>query len=273
MKHGYPGVSRSRAIDSIRSAVEHRISARREMTLGVIVAGVTGLLTSFVALHLGLSRMAVRYPLAVAVAYLVFLGYLWIWLRTHGLRIRSEARSRTLDISPSDLDVVQFPFRFDSGATFEGFGQGGGFSGGGGGAEWGDAAGEAPAHAAAVAQAGKKAGSGVSVDFDDGAWVLLVAGVAAALVVGAAIYVIYIAPVLFAEILLDAALAGGLYHRLRAVDGGSWWQSAIRRTIIPAAASALIVSIAGGIMQSVYPGASSIGMVWRAATSPHTSKK
>ena len=137
----------------------------------------------------------------------------------------------------------------------------------------GDAAGEAPAHAAAVAQAGKKAGSGVSVDLDDGAWVLLVAGVAAALVVGAAIYVIYIAPVLFAEILLDAALAGGLYHRLRAVDGGSWWQSAIRRTIIPAAASALIVSIAGGIMQAVYPGASSIGMVWRAATNPHTSKQ
>jgi len=273
VKHGYPGVSRSRAIDSIRSAVEHRISARREMTLGVVVAGVTGLLTSFVALHLGLSRMSVRYPLAVAVAYLIFLGYLWIWLRTHGVRIRSEARSRTLDISPSDLDVVEFPFRFDSGATFEGFGQGGGFSGGGGGAEWGDAAGEAPAHAAAVAQAGKKAGSGVSVDLGDGAWVLLVAGVAAALVVGAAIYVIYIAPVLFAEILLDAALAGGLYHRLRAVDGRSWWQSAIRRTIIPAAASALVVSIAGGIMQSVYPGASSIGMVWRAATSPHTSKK
>ena len=44
-------------------------------------------------------------------------------------------------------------------------------------------------------------------------------------------------------------------------------------TIIPAAASALIVSIAGGIMQAVYPGASSIGMVWRAATNPHTSKQ
>jgi hypothetical protein len=92
-------------------------------------------------------------------------------------------------------------------------------------------------------------------------------------VVGAAIYVIYIAPVLFSEILLDAALAGGLYRRLRAVDGRSWWRSAIRRTIIPAAASALIVSIAGGIMQEVYPGASSIGMVWRAATNPHISKQ
>ena len=266
-------MSRSNAIDSIRSAVEHRISARREMTLGVIVAGIVGLLTSFVALHLGLSRMAVRYPLAVVVAYLAFLGYLWIWLRTHGLRIRSEARSRTLDISPADLDVVQFPFHFNSGATFEGFGQGGGFSGGGGGAEWGDAAAEAPTHAATVAQVGKKAGSGAGIDFDDGAWVLLVAGVAAALVVGAAIYVIYIAPVLLSEILLDAALAGGLYRRLRAVDGRSWWRSAIRRTIIPAAASALVVSIAGGIMQSVYPGASSIGMVWHAATNPHTSKQ
>ena len=60
------------------------------MTLGVIVAGVSGLVTSFVALHLGLTRMAVRYPLAVAVAYAVFLGYLWIWLRMHGIRIRSD---------------------------------------------------------------------------------------------------------------------------------------------------------------------------------------
>jgi hypothetical protein len=108
---------------------------------------------------------------------------------------------------------------------------------------------------------------------DDGAWVLIVAGVAAAVVAGAAIYVIYIAPVLFAEILLDGALAAGLYHRLRGVDAHSWWTSAIRRTILPAAASALIVSVAGAIMQSVYPQASSIGMVWRAANNPtHSSQ-
>jgi hypothetical protein len=266
-------MSRSTAIDGIKSALEHRISARRDMTLGVIVAGVSGLLTSFVTLHLGLTHMAVRYPLAVAVAYVVFLGYLWIWLRTHGLRIRSEAH-RALDISPSDLDVVSFPFGSHSGATFEGFGKGGGFSGGGGGSEWGDAvASEAPTHAVAVAQAGREAGASAGVDLDDGAWVLLVAGVAAALVLGAAIYVVYIAPILFAEILLDAALAAGLYHRLRGVDARSWWRSAIRRTILPATASAVIVAIAGAVMQSVYPEASSIGMVWHAATNPQHSRQ
>lgn len=264
-------MSRSTAIDSIKSALEHRISARREMTLGIVVAGVSGLLTSFVTLQVGLTRMAVRYPLAVAVAYMVFLGYLWIWLRTHGLRIRSEAH-RTPDISPSDLDVVSFPFRSDSAATFEGFGKGGGFSGGGGGSEWGDAVPpEAPTRAVAVAHVGKKADASGGIDLDDAAWVLLVAGVAAALVLGAAIYVIYIAPVLFAEILLDAALAAGLYHRLRGVDARSWWRSAIRRTILPAAASAVVVAIAGAVMQSVYPEASSIGMVWHAATNPRQS--
>ncbi len=264
--------TRSSAIDSIRSAVDHRISARREMALGVIVAGVSGLVTSFVALHLGLTRMAVRYPLAVAVAYAVFLGYLWIWLRMHGIRIRSEARNRTIEISSSDLDVVAFPFRSDAPAPFE-FGQGGGFAGGGGGAEWGESTGpEAPAHAVATANVAKKAGASSGIDLDDGAWVLLVAGIAAAVVLGAAIYVIYIAPVLFAEILLDAALAAGLYHRLRGVDAHSWWRTAIRRTIVPAAASALIVSVAGAVMQSVYPQASSIGMVWHAATNPpHSS--
>jgi hypothetical protein len=173
------------------------------MTLGVVVAGVSGLVTSFVALHLGLTRMAVRYPLAVAVAYAVFLAYLWIWLRMHGIRIRSEARNRTIDISPSDLDVVALPFRSHAPAPFE-FGQGGGFSGGGGGTEWGGSAGpEAPPPVFAAGHVAKKGGASIGFDLDDGAWVLLVAGIAAAAVLGAAIYVIYIAPVLFAEILLD----------------------------------------------------------------------
>jgi hypothetical protein len=260
--------TRASAIDSIRSAVDHRISARREMTLGVVVAGVSGLVTSFVALHLGLTRMAVRYPLAVAVAYAVFLAYLWLWLRMHGIRIRSEARNRTIDISPSDLDVVAFPFRSRAPAPFE-FGQGGGFSGGGGGTEWGESAGpEAPPPAFAAAHVAKKGGASIGIDLDDGAWVLLVAGIAAAAVLGAAIYVVYIAPVLFAEMLLDAALAAGLYRRLRGVDAHSWWRTAIRRTIVPAVASALVVFVAGAVMQSVYPLASSIGMVWHAATNP-----
>ena len=241
------------------------------MTLGVLLAGASGLLTSFVTLQAGVTRMAVRYPLSVAVAYLVFLGYLWIWLRTHGLRIRSEAR-RTRDLSPLDLDVVSFPFRPDSGAAFEGFGGGGGFSGGGGGSEWADAVpAEAPARAVAVADVGKKAGVSGGIDLDDAAWVFLVAGVAAAILLGAAIYAVYIAPVLFAEILLDAGLAAGLYHRLRGVDMRSWWHTAIRRTILPAAASAMIVAIAGAVMQAVYPEASSIGMVWQAATNAENS--
>jgi hypothetical protein len=241
------------------------------MTVGVALAGVSGLLTSFVTLHLGLTRMPVRYPLAMVAAYAVFLGYLWIWLRMHGIRIRSEARSRTIDVSPSDLDVVSFPFRSDGPPAFE-FGQGGGFSGAGGGTQWGEtAAPDAPAHAVAVAHAAKKAGVSGGIDLDDGAWVLLVAAIAAAAVLGAAFYVIYIAPVLFAEILLDAALSAGLYHRLRGVDAHSWWRTAIRRTIVPVAVSAVIVSAAGAIMQSVYPQASSIGMVWHAAMNPPDS--
>jgi hypothetical protein len=264
-------MSRSSAIDNIRTVVEHRIAARREMTLAVLVAGVAGLLTSFVTLHLGLTRMAARYPVAVAVAYLAFLAYLWLWLRRHGLKVRSDARGQSLELSPMDLDVVEFPFRLDSGAAFEGFGQGGGFSGAGGGTEWTGSGTTAPVRLATTAPVSKSAGVAGGVDLDDGAWVLIVAAVAAALVLGAAMYVIYIAPILFAEILLDAALAAGLYRRLRDVDRRRWWQSAIRRTLLPAVVSALIMSIAGAIMQSVYPEASSIGKVWRAATSSRAS--
>ena len=52
------------------------------MTLLVVLTGGAGLLASFVLLHLGVDSMAVRYPLAVTIAYAVFLLLLWLWLRT-----------------------------------------------------------------------------------------------------------------------------------------------------------------------------------------------
>ena len=262
-------LSRSDAIADIQSAVQHRLSPRREMSLAVTFAALAGLATSVIALHLGMTAMAIRYPLAVAMAYLVFLGYLWVWLRRHGLRIRSDARTRQIDISPTDLDVVQLPFSLKTTPCFE-FGQGGGFAGGGGGSEWGNAA-MVPLPNRTGAPVDAPKGSSFDLDLDDGWWVLLVAGLAAALVLAAAIYTVFIAPALFAELLLDASLAAGLYRRLRGIEARAWWRSAIRRTLPAALISALILATAGAVMQSVYPDAASIGKVWQAATKSRNS--
>lgn len=78
-----------------------------------------------------------------------------------------------------------------------------------------------------------------------------------------ACYVVYIAPGLLAEVLLDGTLSCGLYRRLRGVDRRHWLESAIRRTWVPAAAVALSFAIAGGAMHWYAPEATSIGEVWR----------
>jgi hypothetical protein len=83
--------------------------------------------------------MALRYPLAVALAYVVFLGLMALWLRRFRLRTRIRPRERGgVDV---DLDVFDVPVgQLWSSPTPEpdltGFGGGGGFSGGGGGASW-----------------------------------------------------------------------------------------------------------------------------------------
>ncbi|WP_363797230.1 hypothetical protein ABU614_18675 [Lysobacter firmicutimachus] len=61
---------------------------------------------------------------------------------------------------------------------------------------------------------------------DEAAWVL--AALAVALCAGlAALWVIWIAPALMAELILDVALAGGLYRRRRRIETSHWLSAAL----------------------------------------------
>src|SRR5215212_1490945 len=133
-------LERQRAVQTVRGSLMRRASPRIHMLLLVSITAVTGFATSYVLLHAGLTQMAVRYPLAVGVGYLAFLGLVRLWLRRFRLRTRVIRRERGADV---DLDVLELPldqlFTPGQGAEpqFIGFGQGGGFSGGGGGTSWG----------------------------------------------------------------------------------------------------------------------------------------
>ncbi|UXI69176.1 hypothetical protein [Tahibacter amnicola] len=97
---------------------------------------------------------------------------------------------------------------------------------------------------------------------DDGIALFLVIIAVLALATGAvlAISVIVTAPALLAELLVDVALAGGLYKRVRGIDRhGNWLGTAVRRTGWIFAVVALILAITGGIAQKLTPGAQSIG--------------
>ncbi len=242
-----PGVAVSRAA-LIQDLEVHHIAPgfpRLQLSLLLAIAGLAGFLTAVSLLRAGVEAMWVRYPLAVLGAYVGLLALLRLWIAWH--------RGWTPD---ADLPSGGHDHSAEVGREAA-FG-GGRSGGGGGGATWGEG-GPTQAVAAAPRRSGGTIGD-LSLDADDGWW-LIVAGV---LVLGGALavlYVVYIAPILLAEVALDAALVTAVYRRLRPHDAQHWAVGVVRQTWIPATVLALCLSGAGFALQQVAPGARSIGGV------------
>jgi hypothetical protein len=93
---------------------------------------------------------------------------------------------------------------------------------------------------------------------------LIVAGTLAAL------YVVYAAPLLLAEILVEGVLLSGLSRgmkRARRGGGGDWLGAAVRRTWLPVLLTLITFSAAGYLLQRAAPRARSIGEAWRMVNS------
>ena len=230
----------------------------------LLVTGLAGFLVSFLLLHSGMTRMWLRYPLAILFAYCVFLLLLRLWL----------SFMRPGDAGP-DVDFVDLP-SVDINPPYSpapsgdfGFSGGGGDAGGAGaGGSWG----ESPLSSSSLSGSGGDASSsgadsssGVGVGdgcLDEGIWIVIaIAAIAGALI--AILYVVYVAPALLAEILVDGVLVAGLYRKLKGIEQRHWLRAAVRKTILPALIAALLFSLGGYALQRVAPKASSIGEVWK----------
>jgi hypothetical protein len=208
-----------------------------------------GFLTSFCLLHLGVSRMWLRYPIAILVAYGVFfvLLSLWLWLQRHGL---------------GDMDLSALDFTTPNNSSPEEILHFGGGDAGGGGAGGSWAQSVSPSTTPSSGSGGSiSADIGFDLDFGEGC-LLVIAGLAIVGGLVASLYVIYIAPALLAEILVDGALLAGLYRRVKHIEPGNWFQTALRRTFVPALLSAVFFTVAGVALQKAVPTAQSIGDVW-----------
>ncbi len=75
----------------------------------------------------------------------------------------------------------------------------------------------------------------------------------------ASLYVVYLAPALFAELLFDGVLSYGLYRHLRKADGRHWLETAFRRTVVPSLLTAIFLAIVGAGVTAYAPGAHTIG--------------
>jgi len=214
---------------------------RVQMLILVSLTGFAGFGASAGMLAAGVGAMGLRYLLAMGVAYIVFLALLWLWLRT----------------SAADyLDAIGPGGSGGNGsgdAATDFTGGGGSFDGGG---------------ASANVDFGSKVDGIDAVEkpldaighADEGAIPLAVILLALGILLSS-LFVIWSAPVLFAEILVDALLAAGLYRRLRVLDARHWMLAAIKRTALPFVLTTLVVSGAGWAMQAHAPAARSLGDV------------
>jgi hypothetical protein len=214
-------MDRSRLVERVHANLERDGWPRIQLFLIVAVAGLAAFIVSYALLSAGVRSMAIRYPVASAAGYLAFLLLIGAWL--------AAKRQGGLDISP--LDFLDVPLPADGGAI---------------------------RHAASVTRT-RSGGGGSWFDADvDFGWVLIAI---VALFAGAfaVIYVVWIAPALLAEVLVDAAIVSAVSHRLAHIERRDWTATVVRRTWIPAAVLILMLSVGGYALQRAAPDARSIG--------------
>ncbi len=246
----HPYTTRTIEINRLRDRLERNDFPRLQMSFLVTITGAVGFLTSFLLLRAGLHEMSWRYLLACTVAYLAFLFLLWLWLKT-----------KAEDYADAILDALNsIPSPGHGGAECVRYaGKGGDFGGGGAHASFDDVpAAIVPDASAADGVVGEALGSaGAAGELAIPLFVLmLLAGL-----ILSSLYVVYSAPVLFAELLLDGLLAAGLYRRLRGVENRHWLETALSGTIWPFILTALLSFVAGWAMGQYAPEADTLGSV------------
>jgi hypothetical protein len=222
----------------------------------VAIAGGAAFLFSALALRMGLEHMGVRYGLASVAGYFAFVGMVRAWIAWQRGRLGDALDA--VDV----VDVVDaanafgpelIPAPRSGPALF-----GGGRSGGAGASSaWGEGGSVVTLESGGASKPG-----GWSFDFDD-AWPIVVAVIGVVLGALAIVYTIWIAPVLLAEVALDAALVTALYSRMTKADAGTWLGATLRRTWVAGAALTVFMAITGTALTYVAPEARSIGGVLR----------
>lgn len=213
---------REREVSRIRARLLRIGFPRLRMLVLILLTGGAGLLASYLMLRAGLLSMPLRYPLALLAAYGVFL-LLVRWFVRHG---EPDLPDVPISRNHASCDDDSSAAAIDS-------------AHGGSGGSWLDA-----------------------FDAADELVLPLLFVLAVVAVAFASLWVVVSAPTLFAELAIDGALSAGLYRRLRKIDTRHWLDTAVRRTIVPFAATALALVLFAFAAQHYRPQAHSIGEVF-----------
>lgn len=222
---GDEGMNRDREILRIRERLLRLCSPRAQMMLIVAITGGAGWLASSALRHFAdIANLAPRYALSLLAAYAVFLILLRLWVLLH-----DKAGGDSLDV-PSGDGASSSTCRSQD-AQVDAYDADGGL--------------------------GDLIPDGFP-DIDD-AGILLVALLAVGALVVGALWTVWIAPTLLAELVLDVTLASGLYRRLRRIESRYWLRTAIRRTVLPFAIALATTAAVGAGLDYAAPDATTLG--------------
>ena len=248
-------LSRTQLVARARERMARTGAPRVLLSLIMIFAACAAFVASIVTLRLGLDSMMLRYPLAVIVGYVTFLVFIRGWIAWHRRGRGSESGSTVGDLVNSiDVGDLSLPSRSAAQPSFFAGGRSGG---GGGGNSW-----SGLVSSSRSSGSGSSGGSGLSLDVDE-MWPVVLALACALGGLLAIFYVIYTAPVLLAEVALDAAIVSTLYQRLAKHEMSHWAVTVVRRTWLPALALVVLAAVGGWALQIAAPESRSIGGVIR----------
>lgn len=274
-----------RAIERVRLRLARAGRPRLLVSFLLALTGASGFLISAALLRLGLTQMSVRYPLAVILAYCVFLLLLRLWLALQRRRNNGDdydLLSGLGDSVPHFLDAAtsaggeaaRAAANFGGGGDFGGAGAGGGWTGGISSSVSNSVSGSVSGGGSSLLDSIPNVPDvGLDIDLDDGCFWIVIPVAAIAGVLFVMFYVVYIAPVFLAEILVDALLVAGLYKRLKGVEPRHWLRSCVRRTLLPAVLATALFIAAGYLMERVAPEARSIGEFWQQINSEEKGER
>ena len=80
----------------------------------------------------------------------------------------------------------------------------------------------------------------------------------------ASVWVVWSAPVLMAELLVDAAIVGGLYRRMQGMGAQGWWRLCLSHTFWPLLGLVVFFAVLGWSAQQLTPEAVSLMQVVQA---------
>src|SRR5262245_1055663 len=252
--HHLPRDATDNTLKVFRQKLARRFHLRLHMTVILAAVCLSGVVASRLLLELGISSMLLRYPLAAACSYSIFFLLIRMWLLLLQERPASRPRAKGPALEVDPLDAV-----WDIAGNI-----------GKSGHSYGGSVGDAPSRGtgmvyspghrgAGSGSSGDRIGScfdGIDLDLDgEGVIVLVALALLLVAIFGAAIYVIYQAPVILSEAAFQVMLAAGLVKASGRICRTSWIRGVLRATWIPFVAVVMMTLVFGSVVAHYRPDA------------------